>query len=68
MNHIRKSVFGNFGKTLIQSNKYGLYIHEYQAYEILKKYGLPMVPVSRFSYYRASELPLQKMLMQLHKG
>jgi hypothetical protein len=32
-------------KSLVMSNKYGLYLHEYQAYELLKKYKLPLVPV-----------------------
>ena len=32
-------------KTLVSANKYGLYLHEYQAYDLLKKYKLPLVPV-----------------------
>lgn len=30
---------------LLHQNKCGLYIHEYQAYDLLKKYHLPLVPV-----------------------
>ena len=33
-------------KTLLNCNKYGLYLHEYQAYDLLKKYKLPLVPVN----------------------
>ena len=33
-------------KALMQRNTYGLYIHEYQAHDLLKKYKLPLVPVS----------------------
>lgn len=36
-------------KTLLNRNKYGLYLHEYQAYDLLKKYKLPLVPVNLFS-------------------
>ena len=49
-------------KSLVSRNMYGLYLHEYQAYELLKKYKLPLVPVI-FSLFRALELVLQKMLM-----
>ena len=60
MNNLRKILNS---RTLIQTNKYGLYIHEYQAYEVLKKYGLPMVPVSHI-LFRALELQPQKMHTQ----
>ena len=33
-------------KALLHQNRCGLYIHEYQAYDLLKKYGLPLVPVT----------------------
>lgn len=32
-------------RSLLNQNKYGLYLHEYQAYDLLKKYKLPLVPV-----------------------
>ena len=32
-------------KSLLQKNRCGLYIHEYQAHDLLKKYKLPLVPV-----------------------
>ena len=35
-------------KTLLNRNRYGLYLHEYQAYDLLKKYKLPLVPVIVF--------------------
>ena len=61
MNNLRKILNS---KALTQTNKYGLYIHEYQAYEVLKKYGLPMVPVSLLFLLRVLEPPLQKMHTQ----
>lgn len=33
-------------KALLHQNRYGLYLHEYQAYDLLKKYKLPLVPVN----------------------
>lgn len=45
MNKIAKSIF-KFNP-LTHQNKYNLYLHEYQTYEILKHYGLPLVPVFR---------------------
>lgn len=42
MKHIQKGI--HF-KSLLNRNKYGLYLHEYQAYDLLKKYKLPLVPV-----------------------
>lgn len=32
-------------KSLVHQNKCSLYIHEYQAHDLLKKYKLPLVPV-----------------------
>ena len=32
-------------RSLLDKNKCGLYIHEYQAYDLLKRYQLPLVPV-----------------------
>jgi hypothetical protein len=49
-------------KSLVSRNMYGLYLHEYQAYELLKKYKLPLVPVICL-LFRALELVLQKMLI-----
>lgn len=49
-------------KSLVSRNIYGLYLHEYQAYELLKKYKLPLVPVICL-LFRALELVLQKMLI-----
>lgn len=43
MNKISRNIFKL--NSLTHSNKYNLYIHEYQAYEILKKYNVPLVPV-----------------------
>lgn len=43
MNKLARNIF-KFNP-LTHQNKYNLYLHEYQAYEILKKYGLPLVPV-----------------------
>lgn len=51
-------------RSLLNQNKCGLYIHEYQAYDLLKKYQLPLVPVLYF-LFRASELALLKTLMPL---
>lgn len=42
MKHLHKGI--QF-KSLLTRNKYGLYLHEYQAYDLLKKYKLPLVPV-----------------------
>ena len=50
-------------KSLVSRNMYGLYLHEYQAYELLKKYKLPLVPVICSLLFRVLELVLQKMLM-----
>lgn len=58
MNRVAKNVF-KFNP-LTHQNKYNLYLHEYQAYEILKKYNVPLVPVS-FLLYRVSEQALLKM-------
>jgi hypothetical protein len=32
-------------RVLTQQNVYQLYLHEYQAYDLLKKYQVPLVPV-----------------------
>lgn len=53
-------------RSLLDKNKCGLYIHEYQAYDLLKRYQLPLVPV-KFLLSRALEQVLQKMLMLLLK-
>lgn len=53
-------------RSLLNRNKYGLYLHEYQAYDLLKKYKLPLVPVIYF-LFRVLELVIQRMHMQLHK-
>ena len=50
---------------LTHTNAYGLYIHEYQGYELLKKYDVPLVPVFLIIIDRVSELALQKMHMPL---
>ena len=48
-------------KTLFaQAPKYNLYLHEYQAYDLLKKYKLNMIPVYH-SLLRVSELITLKM-------
>ena len=62
MNKLTRNIF-RFNP-LTHQNKYNLYLHEYQAYEILKKYGVPLVPVI-FSLSRASEPPHPKTLMLL---
>lgn len=36
-----------FRPNLVHLNKYNLYLHEYQAYELLKKYDVPLVPVDK---------------------
>lgn len=59
MNRVTRSVF-KFNP-LTHQNKYNLYLHEYQAYEILKKYNVPLVPVTSL-LYRVSEQALLKML------
>ena len=43
MNKIPKGLF-QF-KQLTHSNKYNLYVHEYQAHDMLKKYNVPLVNV-----------------------
>lgn len=35
-------------KSIVHQGKFGLYIHEYQAYDLLKKYNLPLVTVPLF--------------------
>ena len=62
MNKLARNIF-RF-KPLTHQNKYNLYLHEYQAYEILKKYGVPLVPVI-FALFRASEPPHPMTLMPL---
>jgi hypothetical protein len=39
-------------RLLTQQNVYKLYLHEYQAYELLKKYQVPLVQVQQ-GYFRA---------------
>ncbi len=53
-------------RSLLNRNKYGLYLHEYQAYDLLKKYKLPLVPVILFLFRVLGQAP-QRMHMQLHK-
>lgn len=60
MNKIAKSIF-KFNP-LTQQNKYNLYLHEYQTYEILRHYDLPLVPVCLF-LFRVLESVRRKMLM-----
>lgn len=63
MKNLNRSLL-NF-KSLFTKNKYSLYIHEYQAYDILKKYKLPLVPVIFVLSIRALEQVLLRMLMPL---
>ena len=35
-------------RLLTQQNVFNLYMHEYQAYDLLKRYQVPLVPVSIF--------------------
>lgn len=60
MNKLARSVF-KFNP-LTHQNKYNLYLHEYQAYDLLKQYNVPLVPVI-FLLFRASEPALQMMHM-----
>ena len=48
-------------RLLTQKNVFNLYMHEYQAYDLLKKYQVPLVPVSIIPY-RATEPARHKML------
>ena len=43
MKNFSRSPF--YFKSIFQRLTHTLYIHEYQAYDILKKYQLPLVPV-----------------------
>ena len=52
-------------KSLLTKAKNTLYIHEYQAYDILKKYQLPLVPVKNYLLSRAFEQAHQKTHMLL---
>lgn len=63
MQNLNRSL-SNF-KSLFTKNKYSLYIHEYQAYDILKKYKLPLVPVIFVLFVRVLEPALQRMLIPL---
>lgn len=36
-------------RLLTQQNVFNLYMHEYQAYDLLKKYQVPLVPVYIYS-------------------
>jgi hypothetical protein len=60
MNKIARSLF-KFNP-LTHQNQFNLYIHEYQAYEILKTYGLPLVPVI-LQLFRVLEQARPKMHM-----
>lgn len=53
-------------KSLVARNRYGLYLHEYQAYDLLKKYKLPLVPV-HYQSFRALGQALLRTLTQLHR-
>lgn len=55
--------FGKF-KSLLMKPKQTLYIHEYQAYDLLKKYHLPLVPVIKTINIRASGQAPLKMHIQ----
>lgn len=46
-------------RLLTQKNVFNLYMHEYQAYDLLKKYQVPLVPVQIF-LSRAIEPALPK--------
>jgi hypothetical protein len=46
-------------RLLTQQNVFKLYMHEYQAYDLLKKYQVPLVPVK---YHTISELQSQHSL------
>jgi len=48
---------------LTQRNRYNLFLHEYQVYDLLKKYQVPLVPVS-ISKYRVSERIHLRMLLR----
>ena len=50
-------------RTLTQQNIFQLYLHEYQAYDLLKKYQVPLVPVHTH-LFRASEPIRQKIHSQ----
>lgn len=65
MKNLTRSGF-NF-KSLLFTNKQSLYIHEYQAYDLLKKYQLPLVPVTPQIIFRVLEQVHLKMLMLLPK-
>lgn len=48
------------GLTLLFRPRYNLYLHEYQAYDLLKKYQLSLVPVPLHFDLRATEPPPPK--------
>jgi hypothetical protein len=35
-------------RVLTQQNVFNLYLHEYQAYDLLRKYQVPLVPVCHY--------------------
>lgn len=53
-------------RLLTQQNIFQLYLHEYQAYDLLKKYQVPLVPVHHLQS-RVLEPILLKMHLQLRK-
>ena len=52
--------------SLLQKNIYNMYLHEYQAYDLLKKYQVPLVPVTIHSG-RASGRALPRTRLRLPK-
>lgn len=53
-------------RVLTQQNVFQMYLHEYQAYDLLKKYQVPLVPVL-FTSLRVLELTRLKMHWQLRR-
>jgi hypothetical protein len=51
-------------RLLTQQNVFKLYLHEYQAYDLLKKYQVPLVQVSE-RLFRATERARLRMLRLL---
>jgi len=66
MNRVAKNVF-KFNP-LTHQNKYNLYLHEYQAYEILKKYNVPLVPSFRASTPEDAYAIANRLMSQTSKS
>jgi hypothetical protein len=64
MQSLSRRVLAN---TLTHRNVYHLYLHEYQAYDLLKKYQVPLVPVS-LPLSRASGPTPPRMRLQSPSG